>query len=121
MRKETGIVSYSTDELREMVKQGKSLADWDRVRAMTDEEVEAAIASDPDEAGMVIDWSSASATMPANKESMTIRLDRDVLEFFRGLGRGYQTRINAVLRTYMDHSTREGSGPTPSSEDRRGR
>lgn len=112
MRKETGIVSYSTDELQEMVRQGKSLTDWDRVRAMTDEEVEAAIASDPDEAGMVVDWSRASVMMPANKEAMTIRLDRDVLEFFRKTGRGYQTRINAVLRTYMEHAGKTETDPT---------
>ena len=80
--------------------------DWSRVRAMTDADVEEAIASDPDEAGMSIDWSKAVVATPERKTSMTIRLDNDVLDFFRGMGRGYQTTINAVLRSYMEHSKR---------------
>lgn len=39
--------------------------------------------------------------MPGNKVPMTVRLDSDVLAWFRSLGKGYQTRINAVLRSYM--------------------
>ena len=39
--------------------------------------------------------------MPQAKETMTIRLDADVLEWFRRQGKGYQTRINAILRSYM--------------------
>lgn len=39
--------------------------------------------------------------MPQVKETMTIRLDADVLEWFRRQGKGYQTRINAILRSYM--------------------
>ena len=35
------------------------------------------------------------------KERVTLRLDADVAAWFRGLGRGYQTRINAVLRAYV--------------------
>ena len=34
--------------------------------------------------------------------SVTVRLDPDVLEWYRSQGRGYQTRINAVLRLYME-------------------
>jgi uncharacterized protein (DUF4415 family) len=40
---------------------------------------------------------------PPSKEQVTLRLDRDVLEWFRTKGRGYQTRINAVLRSYYMH------------------
>ena len=40
---------------------------------------------------------------PQPKEQVTLRLDRDVLEWFRARGRGYQTRINAVLRAYYVH------------------
>ena len=39
--------------------------------------------------------------MPQKKESITLRIDRDVLAWFRSLGHGYQTRINAVLRSYV--------------------
>jgi len=46
-------------------------------------------------------WKNAKLRMPQKKDSVTIRLDHDVLEWFRGMGRGYQTKINAVLRSYM--------------------
>ena len=44
----------------------------------------------------------AELRMPAKKKSVAVRLDSDVLEWFRKQGKGYQTRINAVLRTYME-------------------
>ena len=39
---------------------------------------------------------------PPKKEPITIRVDADVLDWFKHRGRGYQTRINQVLRRYMD-------------------
>ena len=39
--------------------------------------------------------------MPAPKESITMRLDGDIVDWFKARGRGYQTRINAVLRAYI--------------------
>lgn len=44
------------------------------------------------------------------KESLTLRLDADVLKWFRSQGKGYQTQINALLRAYMDaHRRRKRS------------
>ena len=43
----------------------------------------------------------------AAKAQLTIRLDREVLEWFRRQGRGYQTRINTLLRAYMEAHTRD--------------
>lgn len=40
-------------------------------------------------------------TLPQKKDSITLRIDHDVLEFFKDQGRGYQTLINAVLKTYV--------------------
>jgi uncharacterized protein (DUF4415 family) len=72
---------------------------------MTEEEIEAAARADPDWAGQLdIDWSKAELVMPRRKEAISIRLDEDVLAFFKGLGAGYQTRINAVLRNFMAHA-----------------
>ena len=68
------------------------------------------MASDPDEAGMVVDWSRASAEMPQPKAVLNLRVDRDVLEFFRREGRGYQTKINAVLRSYVEQMRRQAGG-----------
>ena len=98
------IVRISAEELTAKRKRDGNLTDWARVRALTDVDVEAAIAADPHEAGMVVDWNSASVSMPERKQTMTIRLDSDVLEFYRRMGRGYQTKINAVLRSYMEHA-----------------
>jgi uncharacterized protein (DUF4415 family) len=39
---------------------------------------------------------------PPNKETITIRVDTDVVGWFKRQGRGYQTRMNQVLRRYMD-------------------
>ena len=49
-----------------------------------------------------VDWSKARIGQPEPKAAVSIRLDRDVLEFFRSQGKGYQTRMNAVLRAYME-------------------
>jgi uncharacterized protein (DUF4415 family) len=76
--------------------------DWKRLRTMTDEEVHAAITADPDiKPTDEAFWKMATVVMPRRKETVTMRLDADLLEWFRG-ERGYQTRINAILRAYMN-------------------
>lgn len=45
---------------------------------------------------------------PITKEAISIKLDADVLAYFRGAGRGYQTRINAVLRRYVEGRRKPG-------------
>ena len=47
------------------------------------------------------DWSEAVLVMPPKKQPISIRVDEDVLGFFKQQGRGYQRRINAVLRSYV--------------------
>jgi len=74
---------------------------------MTDEEVEASIANDPDwEEFKDIDWSDAVLVIPPKKKAISIRVDEDVLDFFKREGEGYQRRINAVLRSYMQQKYR---------------
>jgi uncharacterized protein (DUF4415 family) len=50
-----------------------------------------------------------------NKAQLTIRLDRDVLTWYKSQGRGYQTRINSLLRAYMEAnvSHKKSSGQQP--------
>lgn len=85
-----------------MVAAGESKSDWARVEAMTDDEIEAQMRGDPDWAGLMdIDWSQAAIVYPVAKSAISIRLDKDVVDFFKAGGKGYQTRINAVLRHYM--------------------
>jgi len=69
---------------------------------MTDAAITAAIASDPDWAEFEpIDWSKAEVVVPPKKQAISIRLDEDLIQFFKGEGPGYQRRINAVLRGYV--------------------
>jgi len=80
--------------------------DWKRLRTMSDEEVHAAITADPDiEPTDEAFWKDARVVVPRPKETVTLDLDADLMEWFRG-DRGYQTRINAILRAYMNAQTR---------------
>lgn len=86
-----------------MVARGESRTNWARVDAMTEEELEAAIASDPDWRDEPRDWyKDAVPAGPGNKRLLSLRLDPDVVEWFRAQGPGYQTRMNAVLRAHME-------------------
>ncbi len=89
----------------------KGKTDWRRVDALTDERVRRGIDEDPDAHPTDEEfWKNAKIVMPQVKETMTIRLDADVLEWFRKQGKGYQTRINAILRSYMRaHGDTEGT------------
>jgi uncharacterized protein (DUF4415 family) len=104
MTKKERIVRYSAKELAAKRQRGESRSDWAHAAAMTNEEIEADIASDPDEAGVVVDWDNVSVELPKPKADLHMRIDRDVLDFFRKTGRGYQTRINAVLRSYVERA-----------------
>ena len=84
--------------------QGKT--DWARVDKLTDEDIARAVANDPDAAPIDIDWSDAVLVIPARKKAISIRVDEDVLDFFKKAGNGYQRRINAVLRSYMQQKAK---------------
>ena len=81
--------------------------DYTRLQAMTDADIELAVAEDPDSFIPDIQWmKNARVVVPQAKEIVTLRLDNDVLAWFRRDGRGYQTRINAVLRAFVEaHQT----------------
>ena len=91
----------------ETARPGKT--DWARVDALTDEDIEAAVRDDPDAAPILSEeetkewFKTARVVLPPGKAPISIRIDRDVLEWFRASGEPYQTRINAVLRAYMEH------------------
>ena len=51
-------------------------------------------------------WEKAKIRIPRGKDSVTIRIDHDVLEWFKKSGKGYQTKINALLRSFMEHATK---------------
>jgi uncharacterized DUF497 family protein len=84
----------------------KGKTDWTRFDALTDEDIAKAVANDPDAAPIDIDWSDAVLVIPARKKAISIRIDEDVLDYFKSEGEGYQRRINAVLRSYMQQKAK---------------
>jgi uncharacterized protein (DUF4415 family) len=75
--------------------------DWGKLRHVSAATIRKGIAADPDAHATDDEfWKSAKVVMPTPKEIVTMRLDSDLLRWFRQQ-RGYQTRINAILRAYM--------------------
>jgi len=75
---------------------------WSRLRSLNDREIRKAIGKDPEARPTDPSfWKAAKVVLPQPKQAITIRLDSDLLAWLRRQ-KGYQTRVNAVLRTYMD-------------------
>ncbi len=86
----------------------RSRTDWDYLDRVTDAEIEAAMAKDPAWADFKdVDWSEAVLVIPPKKKAISIRVDEDVLDYFKEEGAGYQRRINAVLRSYMQQKRKK--------------
>jgi uncharacterized protein (DUF4415 family) len=101
------IVRYTGKEIEEMIRSGQDKTDWARVETMTDEDIERAIADDPDWADFrKIDWSKAKMVNSEVKNSTSVTIDKDVIDFFQAAGKGYQARINAVLKDYVAEQKR---------------
>jgi uncharacterized protein (DUF4415 family) len=77
--------------------------DLNQLDAMSEEDIEMAAQSDPDTLLLEdCDMASLQVVMPKAKQSISLRVDPDVLSFFKSYGKGYQTRMNAVLRAFMN-------------------
>lgn len=89
------------------------VTDWERLRHMSDADIHAAVLEDPDIIPTDEDfWKNATVVLPQRKPTITIRLDADVLAWFKDQGKGYQTRINAILRSYMKAQNSEAASMT---------
>ena len=104
------IVRYTLEEARKLPR----LTDGSRADAMTDEELTANALSDPDNPPLTDDFFEKSKRVrlqdliPAPKERVCIRLDHDILAWFRAQKKkGYQTAINAVLRAFVESQEHE--------------
>lgn len=75
----------------------KSQTHWEKIDNLSDKEIDTSDIAPLDEEF----FKHAELSTRASKKSLTLRLDSDVLEWFREKGKGYQTHINAILRTYM--------------------
>lgn len=87
---------------RRLADKQKGKTDWARVDAMTEEELERVVAADPDADVSAADWTQARLVMPQRKGSIHLRIDPEVLGWFKQQGKGYLTRMNAVLRAYYE-------------------
>lgn len=78
-------------------------ADLRRLRDIGEDEIQE---TSPEELANLPDdfWDDAELVLPVPKQAISLRVDQDVLEYFRSLGPGYQTRMNAVLRSYMKNA-----------------
>ena len=103
MENERNIKRYTAAELEDMRTRGETFTDWARVDAKTEEELEHDIAADPDWADVPEDWyKTAVATMPTPQKLLSLRLDANVVDWFQQQGPDYQTRINAVLKAFVE-------------------
>ncbi len=87
----------------------KGKTDWKRVDALTEPRIDEAARADAD--ALPTDaafWRDAKLVMPERKVPVSLRIDRDVVDWFKAHGRGYQSRINAVLRSYMNARKKAG-------------
>ncbi len=88
--------------MKEPTTSNKSQTDWERLHAMTDEDIDF---SDCPEItpSMFANSVVRRGLKPVSKKvQVTLRVDSDVLEWFKAKGQGYQTQINALLRAYME-------------------
>jgi uncharacterized protein (DUF4415 family) len=76
----------------------KGATDLKRLRALRDSEIDF---SDIPKLGKSF-WATAKLNLPEPKDRLTIRVDHDVVQWLKKHGKGYQTRINAILRSYME-------------------
>lgn len=100
MQKDKNIKSYTAAELK--AKRGESRTDLSRVDAITDEALEQLIAEDEDERSMQADWTQAKLILPQAKQSVHLRLDQEIIAFFKSAGKGHISRMQAVLKAYVD-------------------
>ena len=84
-----------------------SLTDWERIDAMTDDQIDYSDSPRINRELFSTGTRKSGKRSAEVKEAISIRLDKDVLEWFRARGRGYQSEVNALLRVYMQQHERQ--------------
>jgi uncharacterized protein (DUF4415 family) len=95
---EKNIEAYTSEELDAMRERGEGKTDWKRVAEMKEEDIDLSDIPELDHDS----WDNAELVMPEAKVSISIRVDREVVDYFREGGPGYQTRMNAVLKSFVE-------------------
>jgi uncharacterized protein (DUF4415 family) len=101
MQKKSDTVRYTAKQIKAKIARGEDRTDWRKANAVSGKKLEASIRADVDEVQGEPDWTHAIMGIPAPKDHINIRIDHDVLEWFRSSGRGYQTLMNNVLRAFV--------------------
>jgi uncharacterized protein (DUF4415 family) len=112
MRKKSDTVRYTAKQIKARIARGEDRTNWNKANAMTGAKLEASIRADMDDIQGEPDWTQAIMGIPAPKDHINIRIDHDVLQWFKSNGRGYQTLMNNVLRAFVQ--TRQQRGSTKS-------
>ena len=118
MRRRGDIVRYTAEELEEMRRRGEDRTDWAKVDAMTEEELEASIAADPDDIHEELDWSKAIKGLPPfppAKKHISLRIDADVLDGSRRPARDIR-RTSITCCAPMSRAARRRRSEYPASE-----
>lgn len=76
----------------------KSKTNWKKLKSLKDKDIDFTDVPELDNAF----FRNAELRLPQSKSTITIRLDHDVLTWLKAKGKGYQTRINAILRMFME-------------------
>jgi uncharacterized protein (DUF4415 family) len=98
------VSTVSKSEMKDKISQAtpgartKGKTDFGCLRQMPDADIDYSDIPRLDESF----WTAAKLTLPEPKDRVTIRLDHDIVEWLKKNGSGYQTRINAILRAYMN-------------------
>ena len=101
MRKKSDTVRYTAKQIKARIARGEDRTNWDKIDAVSGTQLEASIRVDVDDVRGEPDWTQAIVGIPAPKDHINIRIDHDVLQWFRSNGKGYQTLMNNVLRAFV--------------------
>ena len=108
MVKKNDTVRYTAKQVKSRIARGEDRTNWSKVDAVTGARLEASIRADADDVRGMPDWTRAVAGIPAPKEHINIRVDHDVLQWFKSRGKGYQTLMNDVLRAFVQARQQSG-------------
>lgn len=89
----------------------KSETDWKRIDAMTDADIDFSDIPEVTPEMFARAVHRRNFVVIPRKKQLTLRIDSDVVDWYKKQGRGYQTRINSLLRAYMKEHTKRDTPP----------
>lgn len=109
--KRTTAVSAAKGKATAQTRAGSG-TDWERLRRMTDADAERGAVRDRSNPPAAAAWLAAGHLVePVRKRAISLRLDPDVVDWFRKTGPRYQSRMNAVLRAFVEHQRQSDDPP----------